>query len=68
MTTKEKVLEMYPDSVCIREEAHHHLFGCVIWSIISHDNLLSRSYISEETAWNWALSIINHKFLNKLIN
>lgn len=54
---KEQLLKLYPEAYCIKDKNK--------WSIYSNNVRLSVSWISEENAWNWALTVTNNFILSK---
>ena len=62
-TDKERVLALYPDAVCkTRPETSA---GAWRWTIWSDDEWIANSYLSEEHAWLWALTVTNREILQK---
>ena len=58
---KEQMLRLYPDAMCVISN-----LNMPRWNIVDGNKMLSFSFISEATAWQWALSRTNQFILNKL--
>lgn len=65
LTPKQRVLMVYPEAQCVFKYTNIEGVG-IKYCIVNENKILGSSFTSENLAWDWAITVINRKMIEKL--